>query len=512
MTTSDAPVRILVIDDIKSQYAMIADFLSATPLSQAYVVDWSPTADATLTAIDTVEYDVFLVDYNLGRQNGLDLLLHIKTLRPDAAYILMTGEGSHALDLEAMRAGAIDYIDKTELKPAALERTIRYAVNQRRALINERQQRRFAEVLLDTVAALNSTLDSDEVLRRILTNIGQVIPNDAANIMLIQAGVTEIIGFHSDTIALSAIDEQSMHFSVVETPSFSHMIETCEPLLVADVQADPAWVPTTYSDRLRAYLGVPIVIGGEVIGFINLDSFHPDFFVATHVQQLQMFAHHAAIAIQNSRAYEKAQELAALEERQRLARDLHDAVSQTLFSANVIAESMPLLWNQDPENALTYLPKLGRLTKGALAEMRALLLELRPAALAETDLQPLLQHLVSAFESRTETEIRLIYESDTTEPLPVEVKIALYRIVQESLNNITKHANARSAEIRFARAGAGAQLTIADDGRGFDPDNIPTDHLGVRMMRERAEKIGANLRIESAVTQGTIIAVGWNSV
>jgi len=213
--------------------------------------------------------------------------------------------------------------------------------------------------------------------------------------------------------------------------------------------------------------------------------------------------------------------LAALEERQRLARDLHDAVSQTLFSAGLIAEVLPRLWERDPAEGQRSLAELHLLTRGALAEMRTLLLELRPAALLEVGLADLLRQLAEAASGRSRLPITL--SLDKLAPLPPDPQVNLYRIAQEALSNVAKHSGASRATVSLRRlsdtdgcgpASSGAttapfELSIADDGRGFDLATIPPDSLGLDIMRERAEAIGARLTIDSQIGQGTRVTVLW---
>jgi len=233
------------------------------------------------------------------------------------------------------------------------------------------------------------------------------------------------------------------------------------------------------------------------------------------------FASQAAVAMETARLYRQAQALAALEERQRLARDLHDAVSQTLFSASLIAEVLPRLWERNPAEGRRSLAELHQLTRGALAEMRTLLLELRPAALLEVGLADLLRQLAEAATVRSRLPITL--SLDKLAPLPPDLQVNLYRIAQEALSNVTKHSGASHATVTLRclpcagehgpavdRATmAPLELSIADDGRGFDLDAVPPSSLGLDIMRERAEAIGAALSIDSQIGQGTQVTVLW---
>jgi signal transduction histidine kinase len=221
------------------------------------------------------------------------------------------------------------------------------------------------------------------------------------------------------------------------------------------------------------------------------------------------FADQAAIAVQNAQHYAEAQELAALRERQRLARDLHDAVTQTLWSASLIAEVLPDQWEHDPEKGRQRLERLNQLTRGALAEMRTLLLELRPTSLLEAKFEELLDYLVKAAASRSRAEIHLQTEGEYE--LPPPVRVALYRICQEALNNVIQHAHASRVDILVNGETDAIQLTIQDDGVGFNLEQILGGHLGLKSMRERAESIGAVMQITGEPDRGTTISVNWSA-
>lgn len=209
----------------------------------------------------------------------------------------------------------------------------------------------------------------------------------------------------------------------------------------------------------------------------------------------------------NERLSEKAAQDAVTAERTRLARDLHDAVTQTLFSTTLIADVLPELWKMNPAEGQRSLEELRQLTRGALAEMRTLLVELRPSSLMEVPLPILLRQLAEAVTGRARVQVQLNAEGECK--LPPEVQVSLYRIAQEALNNITKHARATQAVITL-RLGETVRLMIADNGAGFDPTTVTADHLGVRIMRERAAQIGAKLNLYSEPGEGTQISVVWS--
>jgi signal transduction histidine kinase len=235
---------------------------------------------------------------------------------------------------------------------------------------------------------------------------------------------------------------------------------------------------------------------------------------------------------------QQAAEAAVAAERSRLARDLHDAVTQTLFSASLIAEALPPVWESDQDEGRQLLAEIRRLSRGALAEMRTLLLELRPAALIETSLDGLLRQLAEAVTGRTGMPVTVTVEGQCE--LSSDVHVALYRIAQEALNNVVKHAQADQVVIRLCcaspphspprggregsqvsytrrplssstgeREGKAVELQVNDDGCGFDPGDVLPDHLGLDIMRERAQVIGATLKIESKPGLGTQVTAVW---
>jgi signal transduction histidine kinase len=205
--------------------------------------------------------------------------------------------------------------------------------------------------------------------------------------------------------------------------------------------------------------------------------------------------------------FEQAQEMAVAEERGRLARELHDSVTQILFSVNLIALSLGRLWKRNPEMAARSTDELQRLTRGALAEMRTLLRELRPQSIATTELSTLLKQLSDGVSARHDVPVDLGVGQDCE--LPPGVHVAFYRIAQESLSNVTKHAEASQVAVELVCEAAAVQLKITDDGQGFEPNNVPAACMGLDIMRERAEAVGATLTITSQSGSGTSIIVTW---
>jgi PAS domain S-box-containing protein len=201
----------------------------------------------------------------------------------------------------------------------------------------------------------------------------------------------------------------------------------------------------------------------------------------------------------------QAAELAAGNERANLARELHDSVTQALFSMGLTTRSLELLLDTNPEGARAKLAELRELQRDALAEMRALIFELRPSSLEQDGLVQALRNHAAAVHGRTGLEVRLTCEPDTLERTALGVEETIYRIAQEALHNVVKHANASHALIQLRGDQGGIHLLVEDDGVGFDPDRVPRGHLGLSGMRQRAELTGGRLEVRSVVGKGTQI-------
>ncbi len=260
-------------------------------------------------------------------------------------------------------------------------------------------------------------------------------------------------------------------------------------------------------EGMQSWMWVPLAVKGRIIGGIGVADARKNYYTAHHADLALSVANQAAITMINTELYGQAQELAVLEERQSLARNLHDAINQSLFSAGLIAEVLPRLWDRDQAEARNALEDLRRLTRGAQAEMRALLAELRPSTLTDADLGDLLRLLGNAHSGRTNTQVNISVVENTLLPAPVQ--IAFYRVCQEALFNVAKHSKAKNVEIILKQEGDTINLSIVDDGLGFDPDQSIPGHFGVNMMRERAEAVGAKLSIISKPGSGTKLMIQW---
>jgi len=383
-------------------------------------------------------------------------------------------------------------------------------------------QKRLAHVaaLQETNKAILSTLDLNALLNLIIQQAASLLQAEGGILNLVNWETQEdevfaCFGTASGTLGIKAPLKHSLSGWVTlhNQPEISNYLfhdpraynhgkinSSLKPI------TNTAVVPFTIKDRVSGTLVVIDKLGGVV-------EFNQD-----DLDLLVGFANQAAIAIDNAQLYQKAQTLAVAEERSRLARELHDAVTQTLFSASLIAEAVPSVWEKDPNLGRELLQELRGLSRGALAEMRTLLLELRPASLSETQLEELLRQLGEAASGREGIPVDVIVEGKAS--LPPEVHIALYRIAQEALNNIVKHSRASHViiNLRYSKEegseknqeeGFGVWLAVKDDGRGFDVVQTPHHHLGLKIMQERAQAIGAKFSVDTHPGKGTQVNVTW---
>ena len=261
----------------------------------------------------------------------------------------------------------------------------------------------------------------------------------------------------------------------------------------------------------RAWMAVPLTSREQVLGVLRVDHQEPDFFDAERARLLQAVGSQTALAIRHAQMLEREREVAVMAERNRIARELHDAVSQTLFAANVVAGTLARgAARPQDEASMAALAEQARtleqLNRGALSEMRLLMYELRPDAMEQTPLTDLLGHTIDALRSRTELEVA--HDLQVAEQSRPEVRMQFYRIAQEALANVARHGGARRVSVRWRTGADGAaQLRISDDGIGFDASKKYPGHFGLENMRSRAAEVGARLEIASAPEQGTVLTV-----
>jgi signal transduction histidine kinase len=286
------------------------------------------------------------------------------------------------------------------------------------------------------------------------------------------------------------------------------MLEDARPFRSDDIKQDRRFVgwPQTHP-VMTSFLGVPIVSKGQIIGaFYLTDKRDAPNFDDDDERMIEMLAAHAAVAIENARLFERSRELSVVEERNRLARDLHDSVTQTLFSVALNADAALTMLSRNQEGVQPQLVKVRDLAREALQEMRSLIFELRPAELETDGLVATLRKHIDVLQRVRRVDVELTVRGERR--LAPDVEQGLFRIAQEALNNALKHAQASRIDVDIDLE-RGARLCVADDGAGFDTGSMEarSKRLGLTSMRERAEAIDARISIESAPGAGTRVRI-----
>lgn len=400
--------------------------------------------------------------------------------------------------------------------------------------IQEREHRRdIAEGLRGILAVLNSDKPLDAILDYITLYAGRLLEADAVAIYRLQPetnllNIQSSHGLSNEYLAHSTIPlgqgatGQAVHEG---RPVAITNVANAMGVLIQPLSPRMLVLLKIMSKYFRSELSVPLIIKQEVVGALNLYYANPRVFEQEEIDLAVSFCDQTALAIENARLREQAQEDAVAAERNRIARELHDSVTQTIFSASLIAEVLPTIWARDPDEAQHGLDDLRKLARGALAEMRTLLLELRPIGLGEVGLEDLLKQLAEGVSGRIRAQVKIHVEGEAI--LPTDVKLAFYRIAQEALNNTAKHSGADRVEIeiksipalpsRKRKKAASPQqifsqevfMSIRDNGHGFDPKSVVGEHLGLGIMQERASNTQATLSIQGKPGVGTEISLRW---
>jgi signal transduction histidine kinase len=380
---------------------------------------------------------------------------------------------------------------------------------------------------------------------RVITRVGGIITSDLRlSDMLKKAAdaVHELLGYPNVAIALIDPDDASTlvldtlggHYRSIIHGEYRFPIDqgimgaavrARETVLVNDVLADPRYLRTPGAPDVYAEVAVPILLGDSVLGILNVETDEPLF--ESDAELLRLVADQMGVAIANARLHAVARELAASEERNRLARELHDSVTQLLFSMTLIAQSLGAAWKRDHAEGERRVARLLELSQTALAEMRALLSELRTggevtgeheAAPVERAADAIRRHGLAGALRRHARELsadglRVAISAKGYVPSTSAQEYELFRIAQEALHNVSKHAGAKSVEVTVTSGSEGTLLRVRDDGTGFEgtPSDAKTGRsrrgLGLRSMRERAESLGARFSVQSQLGAGTTIEV-----
>lgn len=383
-------------------------------------------------------------------------------------------------------------------------------------LLEQRVAERTRElrVLLDISYNVASTLELNPLLELLLDQLKTVVDYDGAALLALQGSELTMLNYREPISQPQALRER---FSLEQSELGREIIRCREPLIIGDVlddtplahifrESSPDYVKAMFG-RIRSWIGVPLMIKERTLGMMALDHSQPHYYTEQHARLATAIATQAAIAIENARLFAEAQGKAVLEERQRLARDLHDSVTQSLYSLTLLAEAGRRLIDLDVPQAARYVNDMGEIAQQSLKEMRLLVYQLRPLALEHEGLIGALQARLDSVEKRAGIEARFLIEGSLGSLLP-GLEEGLFRIAQEALNNALKHAAARSVVVRLRGEDECLILEVADDGRGSAL--LATDvkgGLGLTSMKERVAQLQGTLTIDSAPNRGTRVTV-----
>ena len=491
-----------------------SDGIIITDLEKGEVLAANPSA-AKMHGYNQIEFCALTLKSFIDEKSQLMITEYINTLKQEKSYERVAKhtckDGSQFC--AAWRAGKIKY--HRQNCGLVLLRDVNKSV-QKQENIKQKMRERATEqaTLLKISYALSSTLELHPQL--ILGQLKRLIDYSHSSLFTLEDSTLI-------TFAINGIDRLDSPLPYRVRLNGENTLEILfnehQPIRIANLDSD---TPDALFLRsllengsaillkgMKSWMWVPLAVKKKIIGGIGIAHEKEKFFTSHHAELAMTIANQAAITMINAELYKNAQAYAILNERQRIAQNLHDAVNQSLFSAGLIAEVLPRLWERDPEKALQSLEDLRRLTRGAMAEMRTLLTEIHPDKIIDTELGDLLLMLGDAFSGRTNIPIDVAIVGEYS--LPTETKVTLYRICQEAIYNIAKHANASQVEIDLNQSDEKLELRISDDGCGFDASkSSPPGHFGLSMINERAREIGATLTIKSRPDEGTDIYIYWN--
>jgi len=412
--------------------------------------------------------------------------------------------------------------DISELARLNVELELEMAKNKQaeeiaRASLEQAVEERTHELstVLEVSKKVASTLELEPLLEVILDQIKSVIPYSGVAIFTLQDGQLEAAAYQ---IPNQPQQVHPIHLTLSNAGAYKEVIQGRNVMIIDDINGDSPLARALYEtaelpihlsfSHARSWIGIPLVVKDRVIGLLSLTHNEPGYYTQQHARLALTIANQVAVAIENARLYEQAHNLAALEERQRIARELHDSVTQLLYgirlystaASHSIRENNLMQVEQDlleiKDNALQ-----------ALQEMRLLIFELHPPMLKEAGLVAALQTSLDSVEARTGLQTDLKVEGGINR-LPTSIEVELFRIAMEALNNLVKYARAKRVTVDLRSTNGRVFMDICDNGVGFDLSAAKLSNgLGLRNMEERARRMGANLEITSAPGVGTQVKV-----
>lgn len=436
------------------------------------------------------------------------LTYRITTASGEVRWVWEQGEGVYVSDGEI--EGIEGFITDVTARVQAHEKLEELVRTRTRELMT----------LLDISRSVVLTVELEPLLEAVFTQLSLLIDNESISIGLVDGRTLTIVASRRGEIGSRFPSSIGMQFDVDRDSSvwgklangetvYSPNVHGDDPVAIAYRKRVGTRLPTMYA-HVCSWIATPLVVKGHFIGCLFLSSPEENHYSPHEIELLSASANQVAVAIQNAQLHERSREFAVLEERQRLARELHDSVSQALYGIGLGARTARALIDSDPARAVGPLDYVLELAEAGMAEMRALIFELRPESLATEGVVEALRKQAAALKARY--RLNVVTQLDSEPDVSVEAKEALYRIAQEAMHNVIKHAQASVIDVRLACRNGDVLLEIADDGNGFDTNGSFPGHLGLTSMRERAEQLGGIVIVESSPGCGTLVQVRITNV
>jgi len=539
-------VRVLLIDDDQEDFLLVSDMLAEAENTR-FELAWVQTYEAGLEAICREEHDVYLLDYSMGSHNGLDLLRTAVEGGCTAPIIFLTAHGNYAVDLQAMEAGASDYLAKGEFTVPILERSIRYSIMSKRIEEELKRHKSSLEELVRERTIQHAEAQADAERRAHEAEGRQAILE-----ALLEHIPVGIVLVNSPDLQVQALSRYAVDMVCRDGGKQErNQLLTDLDLSVAELWPDSSGLLRSIRDAaLRGRIAsnqehvlkgcceddIPVLVNagpirdslGNVTGAVatwrdigELKRIQEELRIARDNLELRVQQRTQELAETFMELNESREELRLLasqllraqeDERKRIAREMHDSIGSSLSAVKFCLENAAAQLTGNPEVRESFIT-LSRAMDQAIDESRRIMTDLRPSLLDDFGIIATIGWFCRRFESiytdiTVEKDIRL-EESQ----VPENLKIIIFRVIQEAMNNSAKHSRARKISLDLSLEDGCITLRVSDDGVGFDRAAVVSKgegaKFGLTSMRERAELSGGEFEIESILEIGTTISVRW---
>ncbi|MGE5603898.1 MAG: GAF domain-containing protein [Nitrososphaerales archaeon] len=415
-------------------------------------------------------------------------------------------------DQVARRTEQLTLSNRHLLEEISLRREAEAELREHEEQLERRVEERTRQLgaLLNVARHIGASLEINDVLDIIVRELWQLVQYHGCGVFLLHDKVLTLAAYSGPLGSEGLVESQT---TLDDSPLLKEVVTTRSPLIVPDMLAHTPltlrWHETAGSlqrrllQRSRAWMGIPMINQGQVMGVLQIDRAQPGYFTEQHSDLVLNLASQAAVAVVNARLYSQAQGTAAIEERQRLARELHDSVAQTFYSIALAAHSAKAQLRRNPDTAEQRLAHIVGLAEAGLTEMKALIFDLQMEGLRRDGLVQALRRHVDALTVRN--DIRVHAELDGEPSADLGSKEAIYGIAREALQNVVRHANATDLYLKLSHSNDALSVEVRDNGTGFEADTAGEGTMGLRSMRERASAAGGSVEISSSPGEGAIV-------